>query len=1009
MASPGTVISAEVSLPVYAPNSSGVYEEFDPRTTGEISDGFNRLVPRDSIKVVSLSLQPSVDDSTVLVTLDTQQITLPVYAPDASGTYQGIIDPRTTGEIDEGLTPSIPVDSFESVTIPTYYGDNQQFTIPVLPVYSIPFAFKVDTRNLAYSSYDYNAGRSFDLNNAEVISVGDLISTQTSGRAGSELPTSLGYNIGDTVPRNPMHGIGDPTATPSSGATVTSSNGDPVTSPAATVISSAVNQYTLPTIKGGTYNFQVSWGDGTNSSIDSWDHPDVVHTYATGGEYDISITGTFEGVMFSRHGDEEAGGTGNVDCLKLLEVSSWGAQTYLDIDVQVNPFHPLSTPGTVIRDRNKTTGTNDNASSMFDGCANWNDVSGQKPNFKYISDARHANSGFADKGGKHWGSSNNSRMFRWNNNMAFDMGVWGPEDEPFIGGSHYGMFQFRAVPEGSSDMKLNFYWTDANPNYGAYSIGSFRLADNSGNYVNTTMSFDTTNWTMKPNLYSLQASFNGLRGFDGDVSGLVVPGVKNIYGCFANNVSFTGKGVETWDTSTVEIFSTTFQNCDSFNKSVSHFTFGAPCSTNSMFFKCDIFNQSVSDWDVQNIISTARMFKQASSFNNGGQAWTNAHWKLNTSFSEMFRNSPFDQDVRKWILPSSADVPERFSMASMFYTTPFNRPIDTFEEDGVKYWDMSNCKITSSMFYNAKQFNQSLASWDVSNVTNMKAMFRSAESFNQPLNTWNVGEVTNMSEMFYNAKAFDGDLSGWDVSKNTTMGNMFLGASAFTGQGLNTWTPTSSLTNLKQAFYGSGLAANTDLGGWDVSGVKDFELCFYFCKVFTGVNLENWDVSSAEDMALMFNIAEDFNADISGWDVSNVKNMKGMFKLARSFNQDLSSWNLSSLVQNVDVYEIPYGDSTQFSFDYGGNSTLADGSTGIYSGIAGIFKESGMSKANLDATISGWCDNSNTPNGSTVPGGDLQLGTIPLNGTSETLDSSTITKMQAKNMTAKYTNGNFVY
>lgn len=1005
MASPGTVISAEASVDISVQHVD-----------------------------VSLQLQPSVDDSTVLVTLDTQQITLPVYAPDASGTYQGgdgfdIIDPRTTGEIDEGLTPSIPVDSFETVTIPTYYGDNQQFTIPVLPVYSIPFTFKVDTRNLAYSSYDYRAARSFDIGSTEVITIGDLVSTQTSGRAGSSLPTSLGYNIGDTVPRSPMTQLGAPSATPSSGATVTSSNGDSVTSPAATVISSAVNQYTLPTIKGGTYNFQVSWGDGTNSSIDSWDHPDVVHTYATGGEYDISITGTFEGVMFSRHGDEEAGGTGNVDCLKLLEVSSWGAQTYLDIDVQVRPFHPLSTPGTLIRDTSGTTGTNDNSSGVFDGCVNWNDVSGQKPNFKYISDALHANSGFASSGGKHWGSSNNPRMFRWNKNMAFDMGVWGPEDEPFIGGSHYGMFGGRgAIPEGSSDMKLNFYWTDADPGYLAYTSGVIRLADNSGNFINTTLSFDTTNWTMDPNGYSLQASFSSLRGFDGDVSGLVVPGASTMSSTFQNCTSFTGKGVETWDTSTVKNsssdpstsnynrggFTTAFSNCDSFNKSVAHFVFNNRVTLSGMFAGCAIFNQSFSDWDVKNVSSTNRLVKGCP-YNNGGEAWTNAHWKLNLSFVEMFMDTNFNQDVRKWILPNSTDVPERFNMQSMFRNTLFNRPIDTFEEDGVKYWDMSNCKDISFMFRSNLDFNQPLSNWDVSNVTNfagaferarafnqplnswdtsgaidMKNMFNDARVFNQPLNNWDVSNVTNMQSMFYTASVFEQDLGSWDVSNVKRLDYMFLSAVVFTGQGLDQWD-VGNCTHMSHMFYNTKISA--DLSSWDVSKVINMDHMFYNVKNYNA-NVESWNTQSNTTTRQMFYANNSFNRDLSNWDMSNVTDARTMFAACGSFDQDLSGWDLSGIVQITD------GDGVNGTVSTG-NATNDNGDRS--SGIVNIFAQSGMSKANLDATISDWCDNSGIVNGA-------QLGTIPLDGTSETLDSSTtITKMQDKNMTAKYTNGNFVY
>ena len=844
------------------------------------------------------------------------------------------------------------------------------------------FAFSINTENLAYSSYDYYG------------TSGEARSTSTDGVSGSGL-VYLGYEVGTVVPVSPMRAIGAPTATPTSGATV---------------ISSENNQYTLPTIKGGVYDFVVDWGDGTSSSIDSWDHEDVVHTYPSPGIYGISISGKFEGVMFSRHGSEVDGGTKNVDCLKVLDVKEWGPETYLDIDVKVAPYHPLSTDGDAVFDQSATTGSSDNASSMFDGCVNWNDVSGQKPNFKYISGARRGTSNTQASGGKFWGDSNNLRMFRWNNNMAFDMGVWGPETEPFIGGSNYGHFQFRAVPPGSSDMKLNYHWIDADPGYLAYTSGGFRLADNSGNYVNQTMSFDTTNWTMSPS-YSLQSSFTGLRAFDGDVSGLVRPGAKNAYGLFANCISFTGKGVETWDTSTVQSFGTAFQNCDSFNKDVSHFTFGVPCSLSSAFYLCDIFNQSFSDWDVTNVASTDRLVKGSPNYNNGGQAWTNAHWKSNANFSEMFMSTPFNQDVSKWILPSSADVPGGFSMNGTFRGTPFNQPVDTHEENGVTYWDMSNCTRISFMFNLCRSFNQPLDNWDVSNVISMQAAFQQCDVFNQDLSSWDTSSLIGMKEAFYLAQDFDGDLSGWDVSNVTHMTNTFLQAHSFTGRGLSTWSPSSALKSMSQTFYQTNLAADTDLGGWDVSGVTTFDRCFLYTSVFTGVNMDQWNVSSAINMTLMFGYTQAFNADVSGWDVSKVTNMKGMFKGANSFNQDLSSWNLSSLVQNVDVYEIPYSPESSGNFDYSGNSELADGSTGVYSGIAGIFNQSGMSKANLDATISGWCDNPNTPDGSTVPGGELQLDVIPLNNSSasQRLDPATITKMQAKGMTAKYTDGSFVY
>ena len=59
-----------------------------------------------------------------------------------------------------------------------------------------------------------------------------------------------------------------------------------------------------------------------------------------------------------------------------------------------------------------------------------------------------------------------------------------------------------------------------------------------------------------------------------------------------------------------------------------------------------------------------------------------------------------------------------------------------------------------------------------------------------------------------------------------------------------------------------------------------------------------------------------------------------------------------------------------------------------------------MSKANLDATISDWCDNSGIVSGA-------QLGTIPLDnsGASQQLADATINKMTSKGMTAFYSEG----
>jgi len=74
------------------------------------------------------------------------------------------------------------------------------------------------------------------------------------------------------------------------------------------------NQIALPLVSGGTYNFDVDWGDGSSSRITSYNQPEVNHTYTTPGIYPVVINGTITGWQFAGSGDKD----------KLLEIAQWG-------------------------------------------------------------------------------------------------------------------------------------------------------------------------------------------------------------------------------------------------------------------------------------------------------------------------------------------------------------------------------------------------------------------------------------------------------------------------------------------------------------------------------------------------------------------------------------------------------------------------------------------------------------------------------------------------------------
>jgi len=74
------------------------------------------------------------------------------------------------------------------------------------------------------------------------------------------------------------------------------------------------NQVTLPLTNIGTYNFEVDWGDGVVETITAFDQPEVTHTYASAGIYDVTIRGDIEGFNFQSGGDQ----------LKLITIKEFG-------------------------------------------------------------------------------------------------------------------------------------------------------------------------------------------------------------------------------------------------------------------------------------------------------------------------------------------------------------------------------------------------------------------------------------------------------------------------------------------------------------------------------------------------------------------------------------------------------------------------------------------------------------------------------------------------------------
>ena len=78
---------------------------------------------------------------------------------------------------------------------------------------------------------------------------------------------------------------------------------------------SASDTVVLPLLSGGTYSGTIDWGDGSTSALS---YANRSHTYAAGGTYTITISGSdIQGFQFNNAGDKA----------KITDISNWGNLT----------------------------------------------------------------------------------------------------------------------------------------------------------------------------------------------------------------------------------------------------------------------------------------------------------------------------------------------------------------------------------------------------------------------------------------------------------------------------------------------------------------------------------------------------------------------------------------------------------------------------------------------------------------------------------------------------------
>lgn len=409
--------------------------------------------------------------------------------------------------------------------------------------------------------------------------------------------------------------------------------------------SSASNQFALPLVSGGTYNFTVNWGDGSSNSITTWNDANKTHTYSATGVYTVTINGTLHGWSFNNTGDR----------LKPSVLSKWGAGWR---------------PG----------------SATWWGCSNLTITAADVPNNSGITSLYGMFKGAAaltGLGNAAWDVSsvtNASVLFYGCSNLNQDLGSWNVSEVT----TFYQAFAYCTLfNNGGSDSIKNWNVSKCT-NFGAmfYSIPAFNQPIGSWN-VGAGQLFNEM--------------FYAANAFDQDIGAWNMSSATNFSSMFYNNTGFNNGanangGINRWDTGKVQYMSNMFWRTSAFNRPINGWNVGNVIAMDTMFAN-SIFNQPLSDWNVSKVETLAKMFLSNAAFNQDISAW---NVESCYEFWSMFGNATsFKYSLGAWWPRTATMLSNMFSGSDMNTGgSPTNVITAGAQDYSNAAWTKTNCTVT---------------------------------------------------------------------------------------------------------------------------------------------------------------------------------------------------------------------------------------------------------------------------------------------------------------------------
>jgi len=387
-----------------------------------------------------------------------------------------------------------------------------------------------------------------------------------------------------------------------------------------------------------------------------------------------------------------------------------------------------------------------------------------------------------------------------------------------------------------------------------------------------------------------------------------------------------------WDTSSGETFSNMITSCGSITSlDLSMLDISNASAISTLVLACSQLKTINCDgWDLRSVPSLSAasgIFQSMSLDSISMRNWTNV-----PDGSHIFGRgwgAAKSLDVTGWQFRSNATRMEGFFCSSAIQ-----------EIVGLDTWDVSNFTYMGAAFQGCGASDLSgITNWDTGNVTDTNNMFNDCSNLTSlDLSGWDTHSLATMSSMFYNnsnltsldlsnwdLRSLDPsryptggalsipslktltcknwshvpgmnsmwfgrgmslggasldyiDVTGWDLSGTTSIETLFANMNVKEIRGLGTWTNTSGITNVNQAFAYINSLSSLDLSGLDLSGVTDASQLFNTSSALVSIDLGSNDFANNTNFNGMFTECSKLQTlDLSNVDFLSATDTDGMF------------------------------------------------------------------------------------------------------------------------------------